>query len=129
MLDNNYLNLYQSDFYKKEVDFFKSSNDTKGLANFEQRFSLANALYTESKKCIGFTSRNPEEGGMMVIGNSDIITTILSSDQSIFEILRDAEGVERTVRPSKTSTSLEAAISVCEKHLEEIKQNSNGMNR
>lgn len=129
MLDNNYLNLYQSDFYKKEVDFFKSSNDTKGLANFEQRFSLANALYTESKKCIGFTSRNPEEAAMMITGNSDIITNILSSDQSIFEILRDAEGIERTVRPSETLTYLEAAISVCEKHLEEIKQNSNGMHR
>jgi hypothetical protein len=129
MLDNDYLNLYQSDFYKKEVNFFNSNNDTEGLENFEQSFSLANTLYTESKKCIGFTDTDPKYAAMTVSGNNDIITTILSSDQSIFEILRDAEGIERTVKPSKNMTSLEAAIKVCEKHLEKIKQDSTGMHR
>ena len=129
MLDNNYLNLYQSDFYKKEVDFFKSNNDTKGLLNFEQRFSLANTIYTESKKCIGFIGETPNEQAMMITGNNDTITTILSSDQSIYEILRDAEGIEKTTKPSKKLTALEAAIRVCEKHLENIKQNNNRMHR
>ena len=129
MLDNNYLNMYQTDFYKKEVEFFKANQDTKGLADFEQKFALANALYTESKKCIGFSDRNPETAAMSVIDNSDVITAILSSDPSVFEILRDAEGVEKTVRPGKNLTCLAAAIFVCREHLDMVKQNNGGMHR
>ena len=129
MLDNNYLNMYQTDFYKKEVEFFRANQDTEGLADFEQKFALANALYTESKKCIGFSGSDPKNVAMSVIDNSDVITAILSSDPSVFEVLRDAEGVEKTVRPGKRLTSLAAAIIVCREHLNMVKQNSGGMHR
>ena len=125
MLANNYSNLYQSDFYRKEVEFFQKNNDAQGLANFEQRFSLANVLYTESKKCIGFTSRDPETALMSVVGESELINAILGQDKSVFEILRDAEGVERTTRPNEILTSLAASITVCSEHLEKIQ----GMHR
>ena len=121
MLGNDYNNLYQSAFYAEEVKFFQSHNDEKGLRGFEEKFALANALYTESKKCIGFTSLNPEEAAMTIVGSSDIITTILSNDSSIFEILRDANGTEKNYRPSKRLTSLDAAVIVCEEHLKEIR--------
>lgn len=124
MLGNDYLNLYQSDFYREKVEFFNSNNDTKSLNEFEQRFSLANALYTESKNCIGVNNYI-----MVVLQNSDIITAILSSDQSIFEILRDAADTERTVRPSETMTYLQAAVTVCKDHLEKIKKSNTGMHR
>lgn len=125
MLGNNYLNLYQTDFYKKEVELFQKNNDIQGLKNFEQRFSLANALYTESKKCIGFIGETPENSAMCVIGESEIINEILNQDRSIFEILRDAEGIERTTRPSEKLTFLEASITVCLEHLEK----KQGINR
>lgn len=123
MLANNYSNLYQTAFYKQKVEFFKSNNDPQGLENFEAMFSLANTLYTESKNCIGITNVDPKEAAMMVIRYSAIIMTILSSDKSIFEILRDAEDIEEIVKPSKKLTYMQAAIRVCKEHLEKIKNN------
>lgn len=124
MLSNNYSNLYQSNFYRKQVAFFQENNNIQGLMDFELKFSLANVLYTESKKCIGFTDRDPKLALMSVVRDSALISAILSQDESVLDILREAESFDKITQPNERLSSLAASITVGEEHLRQLQEMS-----
>ena len=118
-LANNYSNLYETDFYKKELKFLGS--DEAALHKFECLAALANALYTESSQHIGFTSKKPENALMCSVGESKIIKGILREHPEAIEVLRDAAGIDRKYHPSTKLTALDAAVNICKEHLEMVK--------
>ena len=113
MIANNYSNLYQCKYYSEMVEFYKKTNNKKDLLDFEQSFSLANVLYTESKKCVAFRHPNEEYGSMSIIGESEVIKAILRQGLDGYSMLRLIESKDNEINSSETLTSLEAAVDVC----------------
>lgn len=112
MLDNNFVTLYKTDYYEMKMYF----SDKKNIdLEFEIKFSYANILFLESKKCIDFVDNKIE-----VVRESKIIYSILEQDKSIFEILKDASNIEKITYTGKGMTYLDAAIIVCVEHLNKI---------
>lgn len=124
MLENEYLNLYQSDYYKQQVAVLQDKKDVIGLRDFEQNMAIANLLYTESKKCIAFTSNNPEDKTtrMVFVRESETIKFILAQEEGILEILEEIRNVEEALHPTERVTQLDATISVCEKHKQNMQE-------
>lgn len=118
MLENCYSNLYQSEFYQK------ASNECTDRDEFERRFALANVLYTQGLRCLGFTGsdgKGNEPALMMVLRNSSVINQILISDESALELLKEADSYERETRPALfRCTAIHAAIFACDEHLKRL---------
>ena len=83
---------------------------------------MANLLYIESKKYIGFSKIDSEDAETFVTGESELIKAILRHDETIIEVLRDAEEIEKATHQAEKLSSLASVINVCEYHLQKIQK-------
>ena len=121
MLQNDYFNLYQSEFYQKAAGEYSDRDE------FERRFALANVLYVHGLKCIGFTGRNEKGDGpalVMVLRNDNVINQILTSENSAFDLLKEADEYEREAKPASSLTCIQASILACEDHINRLDRGS-----
>ncbi len=125
MLVNDYVDLYQSPFYEEGQSEFLSRNNFEGLNRYKRMYDLANQLFLECKKCISYADNVVTEDNMVIDDNNDIIMEILSNDIDVLGMLKDVQDYETISNPSDSMTSLDAAIIVCSRYLEKIKNHNN----
>lgn len=118
MLSNNYLSLYQTDFYWEQRENYIKNKDMEGIIDFERRFALSNVVYIESKNCIGLTSQNPETTAVAGTDHSEIISVLLANNPNINTTLHAINSSEEELHPSSKMTYLQMAIRVCEEHMQ-----------
>lgn len=116
MLANNYANLYECDFYKKQVEIYKKKQPEM-YTNFERNFALTNILYTESKRHYRLNSNNE----LKISGHSDCIEFILNKYPYVFDTLKNISAMDEIFNSSEGLTSIQAAIAVCEEYLNKEK--------
>ena len=104
--------LYDTDFYKLEKSFLDAHN---GLArNFYLRFARVNLLYYDT---FNYAMSDDEEY------YKERIVKVLEEDPSLFEILRDAYGIETQRNPNGfTTKALASTIKTINEIRENIKQ-------
>lgn len=115
MLENKYANLYQSNYYKQQVNRLQKRKNKIEWKDLEQKMALANIVYIESKNCISFAN-DKKNTYLLFRKESEIINSIIKQKEGILETLEEISFLEESLHPTTKITQLDIATSVYRKH-------------
>jgi len=114
MVVNEYVNLYESDYYKNKASLYNFNRNDNGLNKFENDFVIANAIYVESKNCYELR----DDG--IYIKKSELINRFLSEHLNVIDILNEVYEFEKRTNKGDFISAIELCVMVCESHLNDL---------
>lgn len=111
--------LYDTKFYHERIE---NNPDLEEASRLRDDFELANQIYIECQKHIGLAGIDFENSFIAILGNSPLITTVLTDSPEILDMLTEIKDMEDK---EKYTTRLEASIFVCKTNLRNLAKKGN----